>query len=165
MITKTWTRRAFMTGLVAIPLFFLILQSLDIRPAYSADEEALKPRVPAEKLAAVKSLKSPEPMSEKAISTGKTIFDGKGVCANCHGADGDGNGPLAKSFDKHPRDFTDQDDIGWQKARTDGEIFWVISKGTEYGMLAYEDMLSESERWALVAYIRSLENSVVAKHK
>jgi len=32
-------------------------------------------------------------------------------------------------------------------------------------MLAYEDMLSESERWALVAYIRSLENSVVAKHK
>ena len=165
MINKTWTRRVFMTALIAIPLCFLILQSLDIRPVYSADEGALKPRVPSDKLAAVKSLKSPEPMSEKAISTGKAIFHGKGVCANCHGEDGSGNGPLAKSFDKHPRDFTDTDDIGWQKARTDGEIFWAISKGTEYGMLPYEDMLSESERWALVAYIRSLENSLVGKHK
>ena len=165
MITKTWTRRAFMTALVAIPLFFLILQYVDITPVYSADEQTLKPRVPADKLAAVKALKSPEPMSEKAISTGKAIFNGKGVCANCHGEDGSGKGPLAKSFDKHPRDFTDTDDIGWQKARTDGEIFWAISKGTEYGMLPYEDMLSESERWALVAYIRSLESSVVANHK
>ena len=166
MIKKPWTRRVFMTALIAIPLCFLILQSLDIRPVYSADDEALKPRVPADKLAAVKSLKSTVSVSdEKTISIGKAIFNGKGVCANCHGGDGSGKGPLSKSFDKHPRDFTDTDDIGWQQARTDGEIFWVISKGTEYGMLAYEDMLSESERWALVAYIRSLENSVVAKHK
>ena len=165
MITKTWTRRALMTALVAIPLFFLILQSLDIRPAY-ADEQSLKPRVPADKLAEVKSIKSTVPASdEKTISIGKAIFSGKGVCANCHGEDGSGKGPLAKSFDKHPRDFTGTDDIGWQKARTDGEIFWAISKGTEYGMLPYEDMLSMDERWALVAYIRSLESSVVANHK
>src|SRR3989304_121460 len=37
MMTKTWTRRALMTALVAIPLCFLILQSLDIRPVYSAE--------------------------------------------------------------------------------------------------------------------------------
>ncbi|MBI5406720.1 MAG: cytochrome c [Nitrospirae bacterium] len=165
MITKTWTRRAFITALVAIPLFFLILQYVDITPVYSADEQALKPRVPADKLAEVQSLKSPIVASEKTISTGKAIFHGKGVCVNCHGEAGNGKGPIANSFDHHPRDFTDTDDIGWQKARTDGEIFWAISKGTEYGMIPYEDMLSEDERWALVAYIRSLENSVVANHK
>ena len=165
MIMKTWKGRAFVTTLIAIPLYFLILQYLDVTPVYSADKEVLNPRVTADKLAEAKSLKSPVPRNEKTISRGKAIFNGKGVCTNCHGEEGKGNGPLANSFDHHPRDFTDADDLGWHKARTDGEIFWAISKGTEYGMIPFEDMLSEDERWALVAYIRSLEKSVAADHK
>lgn len=131
-----------------------------VTPVYSADEQKvqqiLKPRVPADKLAEVSGLKNAVAVSEKSISEGKAIFTGKGTCANCHGEEGKGNGPLADSFDPRPRDFYDADDIGWQKARTDGEIFWSISKGTELGMISFEDMLSVEERWSLVNYIRSL---------
>ncbi len=168
MIVKIWKGSALATTLVAIPLFiivFLTLLCLDAIPAYSADGHVLDSRVPADKLAEAKALKSAVPRSEKTILAGKAIFTGKGVCANCHGPEGKGDGPLAASFNPRPRDFTDADDLGWHKARTDGEIFWAISKGTEYGMIPYEDMLNEEDRWALVAYIRSLEKSVVANHK
>lgn len=138
----------------------------NIPSAYSADtHQILEPRVPADKLAAVRVLKGAVPRSEKSVLKGKTIYNGKGTCVNCHGREGKGDGQLAGSFDPRPRDFYDADDIGWQKVRTDGEIFWAISKGTEKGMIAFEDMLSEEEIWALVDYIRELGKSSVQAHE
>ena len=135
-------------------------------PVFSTDtHQVLEPRVPADKLAAVKVLKNTTPNSEKSVLKGKTIYNGKGTCVNCHGKEGKGDGPLAGSFDPRPRDFYDADDIGWQKVRTDGEIFWAISKGTEKGMIAFEDMLSEEEIWAVVNYIRELGKSSVQAHE
>ena len=147
----------------SVILFILCMSFAAV--VYSADNHALDPRVPANKMAEAKALKRPMPQSEATIAMGKAIFKGKGVCINCHGETGKGNGPLANSFNPRPRDFTDTDDIGWNKVRTDGEIFWAISKGTEYGMIPYEDMLSEEERWDLVDYIRSLGKPLVANHK
>ena len=53
-----------------------------------------------------------------------------------------------------PRDFTD---CRFQGEREDGELFWIIKNGSPgTGMVQLvPGMLSETEAWKLVAYIRT----------
>ena len=143
-------------GLLLAVTMAILLSFYYVEQTYSADEQILKPRVPADKLAEVKGFKNIVPKDAKTLSEAKEIYLGKGICFTCHGDGGRGDGAAGASFNPPPRDFTD---ISWQKARTDGEIFWAISKGTDYGMIAFEDMLSVEERWMLVNYIRELGKS------
>ena len=48
------------------------------------------------------------------------------VCAQCHGADGTGNGPAAETLNPKPRNYTDAE---WQKSVTDEEIKAIIVGG------------------------------------
>jgi mono/diheme cytochrome c family protein len=48
------------------------------------------------------------------------------VCATCHGADGSGNGPAAKTLTIKPRNYTDP---AWQASVTDEQIKEIILKG------------------------------------
>lgn len=139
-----------------------ILFAVTAAPAYPSDKEVLKPRVPVDKLAEARALKNTVMVNTaETLAEAREIFMGKGVCASCHGENGRGDGPAGRSFNPPPRNFLDAE---WQKVRTDGEIFWAITNGTSYGMLAFEDMLSAEERWMLVSYIRELGSSVgVAK--
>lgn len=157
---KTWRAALLLSVPVVISLCFTstILLSLDVKPVYSSDELVLKPRVPADKMAEAKGLTNMASADAKTLSEAKDIFAGKGVCFTCHGTEGKGDGAAGASFNPRPRNFTDAD---WQRARTDGEIFWAITKGTDYGMIAFEDMLSVEERWMLVNYIRKLGKSSV----
>ena len=157
---KTWRTGLLLpaTLVISLCLTLITLISFDAEPAYSADEEVLKPRVPANRLAEVKGLANIVTADAKTLSEAKDIFAGKGVCFTCHGTEGRGDGAAGASFNPRPRNFTDAD---WQRARTDGEIFWAITKGTDYGMIAFEDMLSVEERWMLVTYIRELGKSSV----
>lgn len=157
---KTWRAALLLSVPVVISLCFTstILLSLDVKPVYSSDELVLKPRVPADKMAEAKGLTNMASADAKTLSEAKDIFAGKGVCFTCHGTEGKGDGAAGASFNPRPRNFTDAD---WQRARTDGEIFWAITKGTDYGMIAFEDMLSVEERWMLVNYIRELGKSSV----
>lgn len=130
-----------------------------------ADEMVLKPRVPADKMALAKGMANPGSLDKGFISAGKEIFSGKGRCAMCHGETGKGDSPMAAAFNPKPRDFTN---LQWQKVRTDGEIFWAISEGTDYGMIPFGSSLSEKERWELVNYIREigrLANPTLAKEQ
>lgn len=155
---KIWKGGLQLATTLVIPLCLALTTSFsfDIRSAYSADEQVLKPRVPADKLPEVKKLKNMVSANGETLKEGKELYLGKGICFTCHGAAGKGDGAGGTSFNPRPRDFTDAE---WQKARTDGEIFWSITKGTEYGMIAFEDMLSDKERWMLVNYIRELGKS------
>ena len=106
-------------------------------------------------LPSAKSATNPFPSAPEIIEQGKRIFEGKGFCRTCHGIDGkslvlnpeDFRGPL-------PRDFTD---TGWQAARTDGELFWILkngSKGTD--MASFIPLvLNEEEAWTVIMYVRS----------
>ncbi|MBI5237104.1 MAG: cytochrome c [Deltaproteobacteria bacterium] len=136
-----WKRPLIITGVMLLAGF---------RPAFGGDME-YKPRVPADSLASVKEMANP--VSDKGAQRGKEVFLGKARCYNCHGMSGKGDGPAGAAFNPKPRDFTDPQ---WQKARTDGEIFWAISNGTEFGMIPYGGMLSEEERWQIVNYIREI---------
>lgn len=150
--------------ILAIPLYltFLALHT-DIAQAideHEADHKALESspehetyevKVPESKLSEVKALKNVVASNEKSLTEAKAIFTGKGTCFNCHGEKGRGDGELASSFQPPPRNFTMP---AWQKVRTDGEIFWVITNGTDHDMPAFGDMLSDEEKWSLVNYIR-----------
>lgn len=128
-----------------------------------AEEVDVRPRVPANKMELAKGMANPGSLDKGFISAGKEVFTGKGRCAMCHGETGKGDSPMAASFNPKPRDFSN---LQWQKARTDGEIFWAISEGTEYGMIPFGGSLSEKERWQLVNYVREigrLSNPTLAK--
>lgn len=128
-----------------VAAFFLLITSVQA-------ETDLKPRVPAAKLAKVKEMANPIPAEKKTVPAGEAVFK-KGQCFNCHGISGKGDGTAGAAFNPKPRNFTDTQ---WQEARTDGEIFWAISEGTDYGMIPFGAVLSDDERWHLVSYIRYL---------
>ncbi len=79
-------------------------------------------------------------------------------CTICHGDKGDGQGAAGKSLNPPPRDFTKGD---FKFGGADKDIFDVIThgaapKGGSPLMNAWGPIISEPDRWALVAFIRSL---------
>lgn len=92
-----------------------------------------------------------------AIAAGEQIYETS--CAVCHGEEGRGDGPSAAGADPAPADFTDS---AMMSNMTDGYMFWRITEGGQMEpfnsiMPPWKDVLSEDERWQVIAYIRSLE--------
>lgn len=90
------------------------------------------------------------------IKKGKTLF--AHYCAHCHGLSGDGDGFNAEFLDKEPAELSD---AKFQTKKTNHQIFRVIDKGgasarKSHLMPVFGKTLSETEIWALVAYIREL---------
>jgi len=96
--------------------------------------------------------KKPNPVksTSASIADGKHLYDSQ--CAMCHGADGDGKGDLAADMKLKLRDLRDPEAL---KDSTDGELFYILTKG-KGDMPGEEDRLSETQRWNLVNYMRSL---------
>jgi mono/diheme cytochrome c family protein len=79
-------------------------------------------------------------------------------CSPCHGISGYGNGMIVqRGFLAPPSYHSDR-----LRNAPDGHIFNVISKGIG-SMYSYEDRISTSDRWAIIAYIRALQFSQNAK--
>lgn len=120
---------------------------------WAAGHDVMRPRVPADNMAEAQALRSPVPDSPQAIEQGKALYAGKGTCINCHGAEGDGNGPLAAQLNPAPRNFQHH---GFWRHRTEGEIFWVIKHGSPgTSMVGFADQLTDEEIWALIQYERT----------
>jgi mono/diheme cytochrome c family protein len=80
-------------------------------------------------------------------------------CIECHGERGDGQGRIGKTLNPAPRDFEKGD---FKFGGTDRDLFDVIThgakiKGGDPIMASWGDVISERDRWALVAFIRSLK--------
>ena len=93
-----------------------------------------------------------------ASESGKALYVDK--CAHCHGAEGAGDGSAAGNLLPKPRDFT----RGIYKIRstesgnvpTDQDLYDIISNGMPgSSMPAWDKLLSEDERWSLVAHIKT----------
>lgn len=80
-------------------------------------------------------------------------------CAVCHGKYGDGKG-VTSYFGLQPRNLSDPTQPNYYlSSKTDGETYNTISRG--YGtMLGLMDKLTPRERWAIVLYVRCLQNYV-----
>lgn len=116
------------------------------------DEEtaAASAKVPSKIPDEARKLENPFPADEESIEYGKLIYSSQ--CTLCHGATGDGSGPLATKF---KYDMPDLGNAQAQNKRTDGELFYVLTHG--HGKMKGEgDRLKEKVRWDIVNYIRTL---------
>jgi len=97
-----------------------------------------------------RKLENPIPADEESIEYGKLIYSSQ--CTLCHGATGDGSGPLATKFKYNMPDFSSSQ---MQSGRTDGEFFYVLTHG--HGKMKGEgERLKDKVRWDIVNYIRTL---------
>jgi hypothetical protein len=80
-------------------------------------------------------------------------------CDMCHGAKGDGKGDVVESMKLTMRDWRDPATLA---NVTDGEIFYIITKG-KGKMMAEGDRVPEKLRWNLVNLVRSLAAKGEAK--
>lgn len=93
---------------------------------------------------------NPVPADADAIAAGQTVYVGN--CLACHGTTGKGDGPAAIALNPKPKDLSDPKIA----SQTDGELFWKISEGKK-PMPTFKSLLSETDRWKVVDYIRTLE--------
>ena len=96
-----------------------------------------------------KSKKSPIPSSPKVVQQGQKVAQVN--CVSCHGKSGKGDGAAAVALNPKPADWTSKK----VQEESDGEIFWKITTGR--GAMPSWRHLPESDRWALVQYIRTLK--------
>ena len=71
-------------------------------------------------------------------------------CASCHGAAGDGRGPLAANMDPPPIDFTDR---ARANERSVFALYQVIEQGLEGTAMQGFANLSAEDRWALAFHV------------
>jgi len=93
--------------------------------------------------------KNPIAPSQESIAAGQKIYSK--TCAMCHGKGGDADGPAVIELNIHPAKLSDPK----LATESDGSLFWKITTGKK-PMPAYGKRLSESDRWHLVNYIRTL---------
>jgi mono/diheme cytochrome c family protein len=78
-----------------------------------------------------------------AVAAGSTLYQDN--CAKCHGVDGNGRGSRPSLHSARIA------------AATDGDLFWLLTRGQPFrGMPAWA-RLSEDQRWQIVAYLRTIQ--------
>jgi len=98
--------------------------------------------------------RSPTGFSTRSIAQGASLYPAH--CAACHGAEGHGDGRLASTLPVPPADLT----AGHLWMHSDGDLFHWLTDGIAaprggLAMPAFENVLSEDERWALIDYVRA----------
>ncbi len=92
---------------------------------------------------------NPVPNQVTSVEAGYDLYQAN--CAACHGVDGNGGGPLAGTTQVQPPSLK-----AHLTQHTDGDLFYWISNGLPGGMPAWSDKISETDRWNLVNYLRSI---------
>ncbi|HHT9126417.1 MAG TPA: cbb3-type cytochrome c oxidase subunit II [Candidatus Brocadiia bacterium] len=88
-------------------------------------------------------------LTKELLGRGKGLYEAN--CVLCHGERGDGKG-LASQVTPPPADFTDQE---WKYGGKLEEIFHLISNGVPGTMMPPWKQLPETDRWALVYYVKA----------
>jgi mono/diheme cytochrome c family protein len=95
---------------------------------------------------------NPTEADDASIARGKELFTIN--CAMCHGATGEGNGPVAAFLiNFKPANLTSP----LVQSKSDGTIFLTISNGLEGRMPPLNENLTVPERWDVVNYVRTLK--------
>ena len=83
------------------------------------------------------------------LSDGQSLF--LAHCAGCHGAGGEGSGPIPSLRQRVIRQAGD------------GELFWYLTTGSANGDMPAWVALPEPDRWRIVAYLKTLPELPVAR--
>jgi Cytochrome c, mono- and diheme variants len=93
--------------------------------------------------------KNPVAATESALAAGRKIYSK--TCVMCHGKTGDADGPAVIELNIHPAKLSDPN----LATESDGSLFWKITTGKK-PMPTFGKRFSETDRWNLVNYIRTL---------
>jgi mono/diheme cytochrome c family protein len=127
-------------GIVALATF-----AYSVGGALAPDSMSGKWLSPAESAAK----KNPIAPTQASIAAGQKIYSK--ICAMCHGKTGDADGPAVIELNIHPAKLSDPK----LATESDGSLFWKITTGKK-PMPAFGKRFSETDRWNLVNYIRTL---------
>ncbi len=100
-------------------------------------------------------LHNPLQPTPENLEAGKQLFLTN--CAPCHGAGGEGNGPVTKILIKPSKNVI----AGASKNLPDGYIYGAITDGI-LTMPSYADSLPPHQRWQVVLYVRSIQQAASA---
>ena len=122
----------------------------------------------------IRVLSNPLPLTAENLTAGRILYEESArplACAQCHGINGDGLGPLARGLDPMPPNFT----CDFYRGISDGQLFWITREGSGVrsappghvdvrrpgrrsrvtAMQPHRYSLSEEETWQLIAHLRS----------
>ncbi len=95
------------------------------------------------------SIPNPVPATTESVALGESLYATN--CLVCHGAEGDGNGPVGQKFiTKSPVDLSED----YTQDQADGQLFFTLTRGRAL-MPFYRDALSVEERWHVINYVKS----------
>ncbi len=116
-------------------------------------------RFESEKVASPIAIPPKPAFTSGLISLGKSKYE-EASCAQCHGANGEGDGPSAKDLKDdwgHPISPTDLTGKPFKSGPNPEDLYRTITAGLNgTPMPSYADAFSPKERWALVSYILSI---------
>src|SRR6266567_1735848 len=97
---------------------------------------------------------NPIPADATSIAQGKELF--VLGCLPCHGPSGKGDGPAAAGLERNgvpvrPGNLSNAK--LWEQS--DGTLFWKLSEGKS-PMPAFQETFTETQRWQIVNYVRTL---------
>jgi mono/diheme cytochrome c family protein len=90
---------------------------------------------------------NPVPATAEAVKKGQSIF--RRDCEQCHGKAGHGDGPQSASLLPKPADLASER----VQSQPDGAFFWKMTEGR--GVMP-KASLGDSEKWAVIDYLRTL---------
>jgi mono/diheme cytochrome c family protein/membrane-bound metal-dependent hydrolase YbcI (DUF457 family) len=142
----------FVYSYLEIPLPDQMVDQISIAyvqgPRLTAPEQAVPVQGPV--LIAGMPASRQKPASQESIQRGKSLFSID--CAMCHGAGGDGNGPVASLLQTKPVDLTSAD----VQSMSASEIFLVITQGKDV-MPSIAESLPVEDRWDVINYVYTLK--------
>ncbi|MBI2759258.1 MAG: c-type cytochrome [Chloroflexi bacterium] len=171
-MSTSWTvilkRLATIFAVVAVLFGILLLFSYDVIkidwPSFMEIQPSFRPMeaplpVPAESIpiegpAYIPNMGAPTnpvPADNASIARGSELFNI--TCTACHGASGEGNGPVAAFLLNKPANLTSPA----VQFLSDGAIFMTITNGKPGRMPPLNENLTVRERWDVVNYIRTLK--------
>ena len=99
--------------------------------------------------AAATSLNNPIMGDANSVKAGKALYTT--YCTPCHGEKGKGDGMASAGLNPKPANHTS----AAIQSESDGSLFYKISEGRN-AMPQYKITLTETQRWSLVNFIRTL---------
>jgi len=94
------------------------------------------------------------------IRLGQTLYQAQ--CASCHGAAGNGDGPLAPNLDPKPIAFTDHERAATRSLMA---LYQVVSQGVPGTSMPAFTTLSDDDRWALAWYVGTMANDDASRQR
>jgi mono/diheme cytochrome c family protein len=116
----------------------------------SSSKSSIQQTIPWAAPSSADTIKNPLKGNLKATDDGKKLYALN--CVVCHGDKGKGNGIAAAGLNPKPADHSSEK----VQKQTDGAIFWKMTTGRP-PMASYASILTTSQRWSLVNYIRTLK--------